>query len=137
MRWGRCRPARSPCRGRRRWYDEPMNRSVHIVWTAACLCIAAGLTQSRPSGQPVQAKRDDSASEKLGWRLGVQTWTFRDRTLFEAIDTVAALGVKYVECFPGQSISKDLPDIKMGIDLSSDALEKLKAKLGASGVRMV
>ena len=38
------------------------------------------------------AVRDDAAAEKLGWRLGAQAWTFRDRTAFEAIATAHRLG---------------------------------------------
>jgi hypothetical protein len=57
--------------------------------------------QALPAGQKAAA-RDDSAAERLGWRLGVQAWTFRDRSAFEAIDTAARLGLKYIELYPGQ-----------------------------------
>jgi hypothetical protein len=75
-------------------------------------CIAAGLflsllpVQDKPVQDPSPA-RDDAAAEKLGWRLGVQAWTFRDRTAFEAIDTAAALGLRYIELYPGQQLSSE------------------------------
>src|SRR5689334_19391807 len=45
---------------------------------------------------PAAAARDDAAAEKLGWRLAVQAWTFRDRTAFEAIDAAKKLGIRYI-----------------------------------------
>jgi sugar phosphate isomerase/epimerase len=87
-----------------------------------------------PATAPV---RDDAAAEKLGWRLGVQAWTFRDRTAFEAIDASKRLGVKYIEFYPGQKLSPDRPDDKVGHDMSKDALDALKAKLTEAGVKAV
>lgn len=86
---------------------------------------------------PVVPARDDAAAEKLGWRLAVQAWTFRDRTAFEAIDTAARLGVKYIELYPGQPLSPDRPNDKVKHDMGSDALAALKAKLKEAGVAAV
>ena len=83
------------------------------------------------------APRDDAAAESIGFRLGVQAWTFRDRTAFEAIDATRILGVKYIELYPGQSLSPDDKSALVGPALSSDQRDKLKAKLAASGVRAV
>jgi sugar phosphate isomerase/epimerase len=91
-----------------------------------------------PTGSAAPAStRDDSAAEKLGWRLAVQAWTFRDRTAFEAIDAARALGIKYIEFYPGQKLSPDRPDDKVGHDMSKEAQEALKAKLAAAGVKLV
>jgi sugar phosphate isomerase/epimerase len=81
--------------------------------------------------------RDDAAAEKLGWRLAVQCWTFRDRTAFEAIDAAKGLGIRYIEFYPGQKLSPDRPDDKVGHDMSKDALDALKAKLKEAGVQPV
>ena len=56
---------------------------------------AAALACASPSPQP--PVRDDAAAERLGFRLGVQAWTFRDRTAFEAIATAHRLGLRYIE----------------------------------------
>ena len=37
----------------------------------------------------------EAALEQLGWRLGAQAYTFRALTLYETIDTLNALGIKY------------------------------------------
>jgi len=79
--------------------------------------------------------RDDSAAEKLGWFLAVQAWTFRDRTAFETIDAAKKLGIKYIEFYPGQSLSPEDPTQKVGPDLSQEFRDQLKKKLADSGVR--
>ena len=85
---------------------------------------------NRPQAQP----RNDAAAEQLGWRLAVQAWTFRDRTTFETIDTARALGLKYLELYPGQRLDKD-QEIKVGPEMPAEALAALKAKLAAAGIK--
>ena len=91
------------------------------------------------------AARDDAAAEKLGWRLGAQAWTFRDRSAFEAIATAHRLGLKYIELYPGQKLAPDqapdqapnLANQKVGPDMAASALDALKKKLEAEQVRAV
>jgi sugar phosphate isomerase/epimerase len=96
--------------------------------------LAAAFVAGALAMQP-GATRDDSAAEQLGWKLSVQAWTFRDRTAFEAIDAAHALGVKYMEFYPGQPLSPEQKDAKMGPDLSAAQRDAFKAKLSASGVK--
>jgi sugar phosphate isomerase/epimerase len=99
----------------------------------------AGFSQAKTPEVPAAAAttRDDSAAEKLGWRLGVQAWTFRDRTAYEAIETAAKLGLKYVELYPGQSLRPDKRDAKVGPEMSDDQREGLVKKLESSHVKAV
>src|SRR5262249_46861490 len=53
------------------------------------------------------SKRDDVASEKLGLKLSLQCWTFRQLSFFETVDKAASLGVKYLEMYPGQKLKPD------------------------------
>jgi sugar phosphate isomerase/epimerase len=97
------------------------------------LAFGPHLAAGRQPGVPA-AIRDGSAVEKLGWDLGCQAWTFRDRTCFEAIDTVKRLGLKNIELYPGQALSPDLKETKVGPPLSAGDLSALKAKLATAGV---
>ena len=81
--------------------------------------------------------RDDAAAEKLGWRLGAQAWTFRDRTAFEAIDTSAKLGLKYIELYPGQALSPEHKDVQVGVGLSDAQRDSLLKKLSDAHVKAV
>jgi sugar phosphate isomerase/epimerase len=76
-------------------------------------------------------------AEKLGWRLGCQAYSFKNFTLFEAIDKTASLGLKYIEAFPNQVLSKDQSKIKVNESLPADARQDLMKKLGDCGVKLV
>jgi sugar phosphate isomerase/epimerase len=51
--------------------------------------------------------RDETGAQQLGWKLGLQAWTFHDLTLFDMLDRVKALNLHYVEFYPGQKLDKD------------------------------
>jgi len=73
---------------------------------------------------------------KLGWKLGVQTYTFNRFTFFEAIDKIDSCGLKYVEGLTGQVIGEGIEgklDYHMDASTKSQILQKLKEK----GVKMV
>lgn len=76
-------------------------------------------------------------SQKLDWRLGCQTYTFRHFTLFEAIGKNAALGLRYVEAYPGQMLSPEQPTTKFNHLLPQEQLDEVKAKLECAGVTLV
>ena len=73
------------------------------------------------------------ACEELGWRVGCQAYSFNRFTFFEAVDKVAQMGLKWIEAYPGQRLSKDLPeDVKLEHTMSAEhqklALDYLKSK---------
>jgi sugar phosphate isomerase/epimerase len=72
-----------------------------------------------------------------GWRLGMQAYSFRKFTFYEAIDKTASLGLDWVEAYPGQKLSPDRPDIKTNHDMSPEIRQDIKRKLAESGVRLV
>lgn len=82
------------------------------------------------------AKRDDSASEKLGIKLSLQCWTFRTLTFFQTVDTAAAMGIKYVEMFPGQKLKAD-SDVKVNRNMTDEIAEEILKKLKDSGVKLI
>jgi sugar phosphate isomerase/epimerase len=83
-------------------------------------------------------KLNYAAMDKAGFRLSVQAYTFREMTAFETIDLLKQLGVKYIEFYPGQRMSKDLPaTVKTGHDLSPENTELLIKKLKEAGVTPV
>ena len=77
-----------------------MKTSCHTI--AALLAVACGLPCL--AAAPSAPRRDDAAAEKLGFRLSLQCWTFRELTFFETVNKAAGLGVKYLEAYPGQKL---------------------------------
>jgi len=112
---------------------------------AGCAVVNAGASESNEppaktpavtaaSAQNKMTPRDVSYAEKLGWHLGTQAWTFRDRTTFETIDTAHAMGLKYIQLYPGQQMMPGKPDVKVGTDMTKEQRDELKAKLKSANV---
>jgi type 1 glutamine amidotransferase len=64
------------------------------------------------------------AQEKLGWRLGLVSSTFKESTVFETIDKAAELGLLYVGARGNQKVSRD-------------EMQQIRLKLDAAGVRLL
>lgn len=73
-------------------------------------------------------------AEELGWKVGVQFYTFHKYTFFEAIDLTRALGLHYIEATIGARICEEsTQNIHAG--LSPEWRERIKRKLAESGVK--
>ena len=73
-------------------------------------------------------------AEKLGWRLGFQSYTFRRYTFFEAIDASAALGLNVIEVYSKQKVSKDINE-QTNPSMSEATVKAIQAKLASAGVK--
>lgn len=111
-------------------------RVIGKLMLAAGAGLIAGVSPrlARAMGGAAGSPRDDTAAERLGWRLGCQAWTFRDRTCVEAIETVSRLGLKYIELYPGQGLAPD-DSSKVGAGMADAALERLRSALDRAKVR--
>ena len=107
-----------------------------VLAAAACYIGAVALCVAQDAPKPQLQATGSPDAEKLGWRLAAQAYTFRGGTFFEAIDKTAAIGVKYIEAYPGQKVSKDI-DEKMGPGIKKETIAAVKAKLKAKGVTLV
>ena len=72
-------------------------------------------------------------AEKLGFKVGLQCYTFTKYTFFEAIDLVRALGLHYIEPTSGTRICKGM-DMRVG-NMTPEWRKKVKEKLAQSGVQ--
>lgn len=79
---------------------------------------------------------EETAAEKLGWKLGAQCWTFRALTFFETVDKAHDLGLKYLEMYPGQLLKPD-SKTKTGPDMTEAETAEVQAKLKAAGVKVI
>ncbi len=69
--------------------------------------------------------------------LALQCWTFRRFTFFETIDQAAKLGIKFLQAYPGQVLSKDLPGVVFDHNLKAEEIELVKKKLAQAGISLV
>ena len=107
-----------------------------VLAAASCYIGAVVLCVAQDAPKPQFQATGSPDAEKLGWRLATQAYTFRGGTFFEAIDKTAAIGVKYIEAYPGQKVSKDI-DEKMGPGIKKETIAAVKAKLKEKGVTLV
>lgn len=76
------------------------------------------------------------AQEKLGWRLGIEAYTFHKYTLFEAIDKTTQLGLPYMGGLSFQKVSDKIPkNFEPG--LTDDELRQIRLKLDSAGIRLL
>jgi type 1 glutamine amidotransferase/sugar phosphate isomerase/epimerase len=76
------------------------------------------------------------AQEKLGWRLGIEAYTFQKFTFFEAIEKTAQLGLPFMGGLSFQQVSKDMPkNFEPG--LNDEELRQIRFKLDDAGVRLL
>lgn len=75
-------------------------------------------------------------ADALGWKVGIQSYTFHKFSLFEAIDMTAALGLNYIEATIWMRLYPGKED-RLGIGMSAGNKAKLKQKLAESGIKAV
>jgi sugar phosphate isomerase/epimerase len=76
-------------------------------------------------------------ADRLGWRVGFSAYTFRGLTLFETLDKIAAVGLRYTELFAWQKLSPQHPQATPGPGLPTALRQDLKKKASDLGIRMI
>jgi sugar phosphate isomerase/epimerase len=94
---------------------------------------AAGLPSDVPAA-PHKVKVSTPNAEKLGWHIGVQLYTYRTLPLYEALDRIAAFGVRHIQpCF-FLTLDKKRPSLQTDENLSAEVRKELKDKLAQRGM---
>lgn len=128
--------------GRGRVFHSTIAHNPYVFWdqkmlqfylTAAQFALGDLPAPTIPSARLTPAIR---AQEKLGWRLGVEAYTFYKHTLFEAIDKTAELGLAYMGGLSFQKVSEQIPkNFEPG--LTDEELKQIRLKLDSAGVTML
>ncbi len=119
---------------------KAVNHSIERrTFLKAASAASAALVSSGLGARLVAAEAGGGTphAEKLGWRVGCQAYSFNRFTFYEAIDKVASLGLGYIEAYPGQKLSAEKPDLKVGDGLSAEVRAEVKKKLADSKVKLV
>ncbi len=96
--------------------------NIVVLMLVLCICVLP--------------KADAFAAEE-NWKLGMQAYSFNRFTFFEAVDKNKALGMDYIEAYPGQTLSKEKPDVKTDHNMSSEDKKEMLQKLRESGVKLM
>ena len=100
-----------------------------------CGCCAA-ITLAAPISLRAENKIPDDCKTG-GFFIGCQAYTFNHFSVFEAIDKTVEAGGKVIEFYPGQTLSKDEPNVKWDHNASAETIQKVKDKLTACKVTAV
>jgi sugar phosphate isomerase/epimerase len=100
-----------------------------MVLAAIGTCIA-GSAASADNAIPAEYKQG-------GFFIGCQAWTWNHFTVMEGIEKTAEAGGKIIEFFPGQTVSKDEPNIKLDENASPETIAKIKAQLDKYHIKAV
>ncbi|GMV97030.1 MAG: hypothetical protein AMXMBFR83_13890 [Phycisphaerae bacterium] len=93
------------------------------------LVLGSGLMAAEP--------REDVKPGEPQWKLGLQAWTYNRFTLFETIDKAKALGIRYLEAYPGQALSPADKSVKFDVGSPAEVRDQVKKKLKEAGVKLV
>ena len=74
--------------------------------------------------------------EKLGWEMGVQTYSLRNGSFFEAVDKIKSIGLKYVEAYPGQKVGGDIAG-NMDYKMNATDRKKILDYLHQRGMKLI
>ncbi len=91
-----------------------------------------------PPGITEAVQQTDYASVRIkSFPVAVQCWTYREFTFLETLDKVSALGIKYLQAFPGQKLGDGFPGGKFDHNMPPETRKALKERIAASGLKVV
>lgn len=76
-------------------------------------------------------------AEKLGWRVACCAYTFNQFTFYEALERTASLGVKLVEGFSWQPLSKERANVQTNEAMPAPLVKEVKTRLAEGGLKLV
>ncbi len=96
----------------------------------------AKIEPERESGLPIETSEyTDIRIRKFP--IAVQCWTFREYSFQEALAKAKALGIDFVQPYPGQALRPDKPGVVFDHNLSEDDIQWVKEKLEEQGLRLI
>lgn len=107
----------------------------------ACCMIRRALISIFPAASVLFALRSKDAPVRVdhvtsaGFGIAVQCWSFREFSLFEAMEMAAHAGVGGVEFFPGQKIGGSHGDAKFEVGMEGGLVDAVLEKLSECGLK--
>lgn len=101
--------------------------------TASAALVFGGLAPRIRAGELADGA---PSAAKIGWRLGVQSYSFNRFTFEESLQKSAAMGLKVIEAFPGQKLS-EANTVAVGEGMSTADRDAMKQLLADYGIQLV
>ena len=115
-----------------------MNRRNMLKSTAVLTGVATTLGTARSVAQEAAEIYSGGApwADLLGWRLGCQAYSFNRFSFLEAVQKNASMGLRVIEGYPGQRLTKD-EGAGLGPGLNREQRLLAKTILADHGVKIV
>jgi len=109
-----------------------MTAKKRIPVIQTLLFLAVGLVPLLGSGE-----EDLSQVRIKEFPVAMQCWTYRKYTFYEAVEKTKALGIKYLQAYPGQPLSVEDKGVGFGHQLTDAQIEAVRRKLAEAGMEVV
>ncbi len=86
---------------------------------------------------PKIIRKMNSDFDSMDWQVGIQSYTFNQFSLFDAIDAASDLGLKYVEATTWQKIERGKDESFNPWWMSAEMKQKVKDRCAEKGVEIV
>jgi sugar phosphate isomerase/epimerase len=115
-----------------------------IVLTSVLAVLAVAQEGAKPRAPLIppeitaQVKNTDYQAVRIKkFPISVEGWTYRKYTFFETVDKLKALGISYLEAYPGQPLGNGNPKAVFEQGMSDADMAAAQAKLRDAGVSVV
>jgi sugar phosphate isomerase/epimerase len=114
--------------------------SILVFFMCVLLLMTAGSSLAGGGLAPRGEEAESVPYEDVRIRefpIAMQCWTFRKFTFFETLDKVKALGIRYLEAYPGQPLSQDMPGARFGHDMDDETRNLIRERLQEAGITLI
>lgn len=101
-----------------------------LLFIALVTLFAAGLFSCNSTPEEKLTRED------LDWKMGTQAYTFRKFSFFEAVDKTKALGLHFIEAYPGQKIGGNIDGV-MNYNIDSATRQNIKDYLKKQDMELI
>lgn len=115
---------------------RPVSRAAVSTLAAAVLLPAALICGPKAKPACSCAGRYDSVRIKE-FKIAMQCWTFHKFTFDEAVERTKAIGIRYLEAYPGQPLSPSLPGAVFDHRMNAEQKDWVRNRLKEAGIRLV
>jgi sugar phosphate isomerase/epimerase len=106
------------------------NKRVPVI--LGFLFLALGSVPVLESG-----KEDPSRVRIKTFPVAMQCWTYREYTFYEAVEKTKALGIQFLQAYPGQPLSVEDKGVGFSHQLTDAQVEAVRRKLAEAGMEVV
>jgi sugar phosphate isomerase/epimerase len=115
------------------WFLTLAIVTVSLAAMAAAFAAPAPTASTAPAVAPKNAMAN---AEALGWKVGCQAYSFNHFSYTEAVAKTAQCGLRYIEIFPGQKLSKT-KNVNTGPGMSDADIAEMKKIADDAGVKII